>query len=120
MPAFTFSSSAQPTFPQSGMCHDPRLQFEYLPSISTHIRVFDYLADIGREYLDRTFYRNGVDLQRKLDAFRNYYNKHRVHLSLNGITPAQCAGTPSPSCTKLASYLWKQHCRGLFQTPVPA
>jgi hypothetical protein len=31
---------------------------------------------------------SAIDLTRKLDAFADYYNAHRVHRSLDGITPA--------------------------------
>ena len=37
-------------------------------------------------YLDRMFFRNVVDLARKLEDFRIYYNAHRVHRSLEGTT----------------------------------
>ena len=41
----------------------------------------------SREYLDRPFFWNTADLERKLDAFRQYYNQQRVPQSLNGLTP---------------------------------
>ena len=45
----------------------------------------------------------------------------RAEFRTDGWTPpAQRAGTPSPAFAKLASHEWKQHCRGLFQTPIPA
>jgi len=47
-------------------------------------------------------------------------NGYRVHRSLDGVTPAQRAGAPSPVSAKLASYTWKQYCRGLYLTPVAA
>jgi putative transposase len=78
------------------------------------------IGTIRREYLDRVFFWNAVDLARKLDDFRTYYNAYRVHRALDGVTPAQRADAPSPASAKLASYAWKQHCRGLFQTPMPA
>ena len=42
---------------------------------------------IRREYLDRQFFWNSVDLTRKLEAVRDYYNEFRVHRSLDGTTP---------------------------------
>jgi Integrase core domain len=39
-----------------------------------------------REYLDHVFFRNAIDLTRKLDAFADYYNTHRVHRSLTSAT----------------------------------
>ena len=65
------------------------------------------------------FFWNAVDLTRKLSEFRDYYNEHRVHRSLDGTTPSQRAGR-SPTVAALAGYAWQQHCHGLFQTPVAA
>jgi hypothetical protein len=64
------------------------------------------------------FFWNGVDLMRKLAAFRDYYNAHRVHRSLHGTTPARRGGAPSSAPDTLHYYGWQQHCRGLFQTPI--
>jgi hypothetical protein len=66
------------------------------------------------------FFWNAVDLARKLDDFRAYYNAYRVHRSLDGVTPAQRVGARSFALAKLDSYAWQPHCRGLFQTPIPA
>jgi hypothetical protein len=65
------------------------------------------------------FFWNEVDLGRKLNDFRAYYNAYRVHRSLDGVTPALRAGAPSATAAKLGYYAWKTHCRGLFQTPIP-
>ncbi|MGH8508133.1 MAG: integrase core domain-containing protein [Gammaproteobacteria bacterium] len=59
-----------------------------------------------REYLDRMFFWNAVDLAQKLDEFRNYYNAHRVHRSLDGSTPAQRAGASSPAKAALDQCAW--------------
>jgi hypothetical protein len=37
---------------------------------------------------------NAIDLTRKLEEFRTYYNAHRVHCSLDGATPSQRCGEP--------------------------
>jgi len=66
------------------------------------------------------FFWNAADLARKLAAFAVYYNAHRVHRSLDGTTPAQLAGAPSPAAAAFNGYGWRQHCRGLFQTPIAA
>jgi hypothetical protein len=44
------------------------------------------------EYLDQTFFWNGLDLHRKLDRFASYYNQRRVHAGLGGHTPFQRCG----------------------------
>jgi putative transposase len=78
------------------------------------------IGTIRREYLDHTFFWNSIDLHRKLENFRTYYNGARVHRSLNGTTPENRAGNTSSSNANLAHYAWKRHCNGLFETPVAA
>jgi putative transposase len=86
----------------------------------SHPFVERLIGTIRREHLDRAFFWNAVDLARKLGEFRDYYNAHRVHRSLNGTTPAQRAGESSPAPASLHRHAWRQHCRGLFQTPIAA
>jgi putative transposase len=86
----------------------------------SHPFVERLIGTVRREYLDRVFFWNSADLMRKLEAFRGYYNTHRVHRALAGSTPAQRAGAPSPAPAALNGYAWQQHCRGLFQTPIAA
>jgi transposase InsO family protein len=78
------------------------------------------IGTVRREYLDQVLFWNSLDLTRKLNAFRDYYNAFRVHRSLDGTTPAQCAGALAPAPISLDHYAWRQHCGGLFQTPVAA
>jgi transposase InsO family protein len=79
------------------------------------------IGTIRREYLDHVFFWNAVDLTRKLDAFADYYNTHRVHRSLAGTTPAlrTWASSSPPTRAVLRHYGWKEHCHRLFQTPTP-
>lgn len=86
----------------------------------SHPFVERLIGTVRREYLDHVFFWHAGDLQRKLDDFRDYYNKCRVHRSLSGWTPAQQAGAAVPPISSLACYAWQPHCRGLFQTPVLA
>ena len=51
---------------------------------------------------------------------RDYYNGHRVHRALAGLTPAQFAGALNPAPAALDHYGWRRHCRGLFELPVAA
>jgi putative transposase len=78
------------------------------------------IGTVHREYLDQLFFWNSVDLTRKLDAFRDYYNESRVHRSLDGTTPARCAGMPLPASARLSLYVWRSHCQGQLQTPMAA
>jgi putative transposase len=86
----------------------------------SHPFVERLIGTIRREYLDRVFFWNAIDLARKLEAFRDYYNGHRVHRGLAGLTPAQRAGALSPVPATHDHYAWQQHCGGLFQIPIAA
>jgi transposase InsO family protein len=90
----------------------------YVPT--SHPFIERLIGTVRREYLDRVLFWNSVDLTRKLNAFRDYYNEFRVHRSLDGAMPAQRAGMSSPAPAVLHSFVWKQHCQGLFQTPMAA
>lgn len=78
------------------------------------------IGTIRREYLDRVLFWNSSDLERKLNTFKDYYNGHRVHASLDGKTPDQFSTAVSPNTARLERFSWTSHCRGLFQTPVAA
>ena len=86
----------------------------------SHPFVERLIGTIRREYLDRVFFWNAADLVRKLNEFKHYYNAARVHRGLAGVTPAELAGVPSSTPAALDQYGWQQHCRGLFQVPIPA
>jgi transposase InsO family protein len=100
------------------------LEVEEIKSIPyvpvSHPFVERLIGTIRREYLDHVFFCNVIDLKRKLDEFRVYYNASRVHQSLSGSTPAERSGKPPPARAVLDHYAWQQHCRGLFQTPIAA
>jgi hypothetical protein len=40
------------------------------------------IETIRREYLDQTLFWNQSDLERKLDSYKVYYNRHRCHTGL--------------------------------------
>jgi hypothetical protein len=40
------------------------------------------IGTVRRELLDRTFFWSPIDIQRKLDSFKEYYNDYRVHSSI--------------------------------------
>jgi putative transposase len=100
------------------------LEIEEIKSIPyvpvSHPFVERLIVTVRREYLDRVFFWNAVDLARKLGEFMDYYNAHRVHRALAGSTPAQGAGAPSPATAAVNHYAWQRHCRTLFQTPIAA
>ena len=90
----------------------------YIPV--SHPFIERLIGTVRREYLDQVLFWSAGDLARKLDEFRDYYNSARVHRSLEGTTPAQKAGESHCVTAYLDHYGWRQHCRGLFQTPVAA
>jgi transposase InsO family protein len=128
--------AGQPLPKQISTDHDPLFRFHrwlanlrileikevksapYVPA--SHPFVERLIGTIRREYLDRIFFWNAVDLTRKLSEFRDYYNKHRVHRSLDCATPARRAGVSLPAYASLDHHAWRHHCRGLFQTPIAA
>ena len=78
------------------------------------------IGTLRREFLDHVFFWNANDLERKLEGFRQYYNAHRVHTSLDGNTPSETTGETTSRRADLNQFQWKSHCRGLYQLPVAA
>ena len=62
------------------------LEVEEIKSIPyvpvSHPFVERLIGTIRREFLDHVLIWNAIDLGRKLEEFRNYYNENRVHLSM--------------------------------------
>src|SRR6476646_5128583 len=83
----------------------------------SHPFVERLIGTIRREYLDQTLFWTAADLEKKLQAFQHYFNRHRVHSGLEVQLP-----DPGEEQTPLtfASYRWQQHCRGHDQTPIAA
>ena len=90
----------------------------YTPT--SHPFIERLIGTIRREYLDCLFFWNADDLERKLDAFKQYYNHQRVHQSLKGLTPESVSNNVQSRCAQLGHYSWKSDCNGLFQTPIAA
>jgi putative transposase len=86
----------------------------------SHPFVERLIGTIRREYLDQAFFWNASDMERKLEDFRQYYNAHRVHTSLNGYTPSEISGEASIHRADLHKLRWKSYCRGLYQLPLAA
>lgn len=82
----------------------------------SHPFVERLIGTIRREFLDHTPFWNARDLQRKLDAFKTYYNNARNHRSLEGRTPDGSTKRPA----RLGPVWWQSYCRRLYQLPVPA
>ncbi len=88
----------------------------YIPI--SHPCIERLIGAVRREYLDHVLFWNTSDLERKLNAFKEYYNGHRVHAALDGKTPEQVSGDRLPAPAQLDRFAWVLPCQGLFQTPV--
>ena len=86
----------------------------------SHPFVERLIGTIRRECLDQVFFWNAVDLERKLDEFREYFNEQRTHASLESNTPAETAGSRPVALSNLDNFEWQGHCGGLFQLPIAA
>lgn len=78
------------------------------------------IGTLRREYLDHTFFYNGLDLRRKLDRFARYYNQRRVHAGLRGRTPFERGRGTICQPASLHHFAWRSDCSGLFHTPIAA
>jgi len=85
----------------------------------SHSSIERLIGTIRREYMDHVPFWNSMDLQRKLDQFKNYYNQHRPHTSLAGHTPDDLGRSSERSTASLSNFMRKHHCNGLFVTPIP-
>jgi hypothetical protein len=83
----------------------------------SHPFVERLIGTIRRECLDQLLFWTAMYLETKLIAFRDYYNGYRGHAGLKRETPV---ATPDSRGASFKSYRWRQHCRGLYQTPVLA
>ncbi len=86
----------------------------------SHPFVERLIGTIRREYLDQVLFWNSLDLQRKLDEFKSYYNQYRTHTALSGLSPAEYIENQPRACVDVRHYHWHSHCRGMFHTPIPA
>ena len=84
----------------------------------SHPFVERLIGTIRRECLDLTLFWTYQDLESKLREFQDYYNYHRAHSSRARRTPRQPSGPRTRA--SLGCYRWRQHCGGLYQTPIAA
>jgi transposase InsO family protein len=100
------------------------LEIEELKSVPfvprSHPFIERLIGTLRREYLDHTFFWNGLDLHRKLDRFAAYYNQCRVHAGLDGQTPLERRCTTAFQPANLQHFAWRSDCSGLFHTPIAA
>jgi transposase InsO family protein len=85
----------------------------------SHPFVERLIGTIRRECLDRTLFWTAADLELKLLEFQRYFNGHRTHAGLGGMTPEPRTGEDSAQAS-ITGYRWRAHCRGLYHTPIAA
>ena len=86
----------------------------------SHPFVERLIGTVRRELLDRTFFWNDVDLERKLAAYQQYFNSSRIHQGIDGQRPS-VKYSDAESVTTNADHLqWRRHCNGLFVVPEAA
>jgi putative transposase len=85
----------------------------------SHPFVERLIGTIRRECLDRTLFWTAADLKRKLLEFQRYFNRHRTHAGLGGLTPEPCTRDHCARAS-VSHHPWRSHCRGLYQTPIAA
>ena len=86
----------------------------------SHPFVERLIGTIRREFLDLVPFWNAHDLRCKLDEFKRYYNRARVHRSLSGDSPEASAIAAGDRRARLDNYRWKNYCRAVYQLPVAA
>jgi hypothetical protein len=93
-------------------------EIKSLPHVPmSHPFVERLIGSIRRELLDHTFFWTATDLENKLCEYQCYYNESRTHSGRGGSTPKETAASKIVDINK---YLWKKHCRGLFELPMVA
>lgn len=78
------------------------------------------IGSVRREYLDHTLFWNKVDLERKLEKYKEYFNNHRVHRAICGQFPKQYSKEIEVKKANYENYGWESYCNGLFTRPVAA
>ncbi len=86
----------------------------------SHPFVERLIGTIRREYLDHVLFWTTTNLERKLNTFKDYYNGHRAHASLEGKTPYQVLDDSLIAPARLVRFAWISHSHGLFHMPVAA
>jgi transposase InsO family protein len=133
---FNQARSGQPLPKRLSSDHDPLFRFhrwranlrvldiEELKSVPfvprSHPFIERLIGTLRREYVDQTFFWNGLDLHRKLDRFAVYYNEWRVHAGLSGRTPFERCRKTAGRPANLEHFAWRSDCSGLFHMPIAA
>ena len=126
-PPIHLSSDHDPLFEYQRWKANPRIlgvkEVKTVPYVPlSHPFVERLVGTVQREYLDHVPFWNAGDLERKLNSFKDYYNRQRVHqgLKVKRQVPDPKSICENQSTACLNDYRWKSSCRGLFQLPMAA
>jgi putative transposase len=86
----------------------------------SHPFVERMIRTIREELLDQVLFWNQLDLERKVSAFRTYYNRYRAHGGIGGIPPNDKQAQRDQQILPLSEFRWRSHCHGLFELPTAA
>jgi transposase InsO family protein len=70
----------------------------------SHPFVERLIGTIRREFLDQVPFWTAQDLERKLQSFKDYYDRDRVHRELGGLIPDQKPANTDQDIAHLNSY----------------
>jgi len=114
-----FKTKRQLLFQTLGLRQHLRVEIHEIKTISnvsvSHMFIQRLIGTLRLEYLDQLLFCNESGLERKLDAFKEYFNDSRIHQSLNRQTPEEAAGKDPLLSAEPKNFVWQSHCRGLFQ-----
>lgn len=80
----------------------------------SHPYVERLIGTTRREYLDQLLFWNALDLERKLNQFKCYYNNERGHSALDRNTLMEKAENSDCKVISVDKYRWKSHPRNLW------
>jgi hypothetical protein len=93
-------------------------QADGLPWLLRHIRGIATKRNNSQRMFGSILVLDGHGFRDEINRVqRDYCNGYRSHAGLKGETPVAMLESRGAS---LKSYRWRQHCRGLYQTPLAA
>ena len=76
----------------------------------SHSFIERVIGTIRKEYFEHVPFWNTVDLDRKLNEFKDYYNNYRSHEALSGESPARFQCSSPQIFAQIDDHVWWQHC----------
>ena len=99
------------------------LEIEQIKSVPytpiSHPFVERLIRTIREELLNHVLVWNSSDFQKKLDAYKDFFNQYRAHSGIDAMTPEN-KSLGNQKVLSLNNYKWEKHLRGLVQLPAAA